>query len=99
MIKRLAYAVRSWHEHQPRLGSFAPCQAWYPIWSSKQVAIVGKGLTYDSGGYNLKPSSGGMMELMKFDMGGAGATIGTARALADIRLENIEVHFIVAACK
>lgn len=65
----------------------------------RQVAIIGKGLTYDSGGYNLKPSSGGMIELMKFDMGGAGATIGAARALADMKLENIEVHFIVAACK
>jgi hypothetical protein len=36
-----------------------------------KLAIVGKGLTYDSGGYNLKPSAGGMIELMKFDMGGA----------------------------
>ena len=35
-----------------------------------KLAIVGKGLTYDSGGYNLKPSAGGMIELMKFDMGG-----------------------------
>ena len=37
-----------------------------------KLAIVGKGLTYDSGGYNLKPSAGGMIELMKFDMGGFG---------------------------
>ena len=36
-----------------------------------KLCIVGKGLTYDSGGYNLKPSAGGMIELMKFDMGGA----------------------------
>ena len=36
-----------------------------------KLAIVGKGLTYDSGGYNLKPSAGGMIELMKFDMGGS----------------------------
>ncbi|KAH8048422.1 manganese ion binding protein [Aureococcus anophagefferens] len=36
-----------------------------------KLCIVGKGLTYDSGGYNLKPSAGGSIELMKFDMGGA----------------------------
>jgi len=32
------------------------------------VAIVGKGLTFDSGGYNLKAGAGSMIELMKFDM-------------------------------
>ena len=43
-------------------------------------AIVGKGVTFDSGGYSLKPSDG--MVTMKADMGGAGAVIGTMRALA-----------------
>ena len=45
----------------------------------KKVAVVGKGLTFDSGGYNIKAGAGSMIELMKFDMGGAGATLG-ARA-------------------
>ena len=35
------------------------------------VALVGKGLTFDSGGYNIKAGPGSMIELMKFDMGGA----------------------------
>ena len=37
-----------------------------------KVALVGKGLTFDSGGYNLKAGPGSMIELMKFDMGGCG---------------------------
>jgi leucyl aminopeptidase len=44
------------------------------------VAFIGKGVTFDSGGLSLKPSSG--MEEMKFDMAGSAAVIGTIRALA-----------------
>lgn len=36
--------------------------------ASKTVAIVGKGLTFDSGGYNLKAGPGSMIEMMKTDM-------------------------------
>ena len=50
---------------------------------------MGKGLTFDSGGYNLKV--GGMIEMMKFDMGGAGAVLGAAQALAGIKPEGVEV--------
>jgi leucyl aminopeptidase len=48
--------------------------------SKKPVALVGKGVTFDSGGISLKPGAG--MEMMKFDMGGAAAVIGTMKALA-----------------
>lgn len=60
----------------------------------KKLAIVGKGLTFDSGGYNLKvgPSS---IEMMKTDMGGAGATFGAAKAIAELK-PDVEVHFISA---
>jgi leucyl aminopeptidase len=44
------------------------------------VAFVGKGITFDSGGISIKPSQG--MEDMKWDMAGAGAVIGTMKALA-----------------
>jgi leucyl aminopeptidase len=44
------------------------------------LAIVGKGVTFDSGGISIKPSKG--MEDMKWDMGGAGTVIGLMRALA-----------------
>ena len=44
------------------------------------LAIVGKGVTFDSGGISLKPGPG--MEDMKWDMGGAGAVVGAMKALA-----------------
>ncbi|KAJ8602502.1 hypothetical protein CTAYLR_001254 [Chrysophaeum taylorii] len=63
------------------------------------LVLIGKGLTYDSGGYNLKPSQGGMIELMKFDMGGAAAVLGTASAIAALEIPDVTVHVIVAACE
>ncbi len=44
------------------------------------IALVGKGVTFDSGGISLKPGAG--MEDMKWDMGGAGAVAGAMLALA-----------------
>ena len=64
----------------------------------KKVAIVGKGLTFDSGGYNIKAGAGSMIEKMKFDMGGAGAVLGAARSIAELAPQ-VETHFIVAACE
>eukprot|EP00550_Attheya_septentrionalis_P007191 CAMPEP_0198285918 /NCGR_PEP_ID=MMETSP1449-20131203/5147_1 /TAXON_ID=420275 /ORGANISM="Attheya septentrionalis, Strain CCMP2084" /LENGTH=625 /DNA_ID=CAMNT_0043983531 /DNA_START=79 /DNA_END=1956 /DNA_ORIENTATION=- len=62
----------------------------------KKVGIVGKGLLFDTGGYNIKTA---MMELMKFDCGGAAAVFGAARATAALAPEGVEAHFIVAACE
>merc|ERR1719408_384316 len=70
-----------------------------PGGASKKVAFVGKGLTFDSGGYNIKAGAGSMIEKMKFDMGGAGAVLGAARTLAEVRPAGVEVHFIVASCE
>lgn len=64
-----------------------------------KVALVGKGLTFDSGGYNLKSGAGSMIELMKFDMGGCGAVLGCAKAISQLRPKNVEVHFISAVCE
>jgi leucyl aminopeptidase len=60
----------------------------------KKLAIVGKGLTFDSGGYNLKVGASSI-EMMKTDMGGAGATFGAAKAIAQLK-PDVEVHFISA---
>ncbi len=60
----------------------------------KRLAIVGKGLTFDSGGYNLKVGASSI-EMMKTDMGGAGATFGAAKAIAQLK-PDVEVHFISA---
>lgn len=48
--------------------------------SKKPVVLIGKGVTFDTGGISIKPSAG--MEAMKWDMGGAGAVAGAMRALA-----------------
>ena len=64
----------------------------------KRLVMIGKGLTFDSGGYNLKVGAS-QIEKMKYDMGGSAAVIGAARAIGELRPEDVEVHFIVAACE
>jgi leucyl aminopeptidase len=62
---------------------------------SRKLALVGKGLTFDSGGLNIKgPGSG--IEMMKVDMGGAAAVLGAAKAIGQLQ-PRAEVHFISAA--
>lgn len=51
----------------------------------KPVVLVGKGITFDTGGISLKP--GAEMDEMKFDMCGAASVIGTMRAVAEMRLK------------
>ena len=51
---------------------------------SAPIALVGKGITFDTGGISLKPS--GEMDEMKFDMCGAAAVLGTLQAVAQMRL-------------
>ncbi|CAL5021872.1 unnamed protein product [Urochloa decumbens] len=65
----------------------------------RKLAIVGKGLTFDSGGYNIKASPVATIELMKWDMGGSAAVFGAAKALGQIKPPGVEVHFIAAACE
>ena len=60
------------------------------------IVLVGKGITFDSGGISIKP--GAAMDEMKFDMCGAASVIGTMRALAELKLK-INVVGVVAACE
>lgn len=53
--------------------------------SKDRTVIVGKGVTYDTGGLNLKPT--GSMETMKCDMSGAAAALGTIHAAAALKLK------------
>jgi leucyl aminopeptidase len=62
--------------------------------SKKKIVLIGKGLTYDSGGLDIKTA--GHMRDMKSDMGGSATMFGTALALAKLGLENVEVHWISA---
>ncbi len=65
-----------------------------PVKSRKKVAIVGKGITFDSGGLCLKPADS--MRTMKMDMAGAAVVLGTMKALGELT-PSINVHGIVPA--
>ncbi len=62
--------------------------------SSETIAIVGKGVTFDTGGISIKPSDG--MEKMKYDMAGGATTIGAMRAIAQLK-PSVNVIGIVPA--
>lgn len=61
-----------------------------------RVAVVGKGITFDSGGISLKPSD--KLDEMKMDMAGAAAVLGLFRSLSIIDVP-IEVHGVIPACE
>ncbi|MFG6449138.1 leucyl aminopeptidase [Roseateles sp. BYS180W] len=64
--------------------------------SQAPVVLVGKGITFDSGGISLKP--GADMDEMKFDMGGAASVLGTLRAVAELK-PKVNLVAIIAACE
>jgi leucyl aminopeptidase len=64
--------------------------------SKAPTVIVGKGVTFDTGGISLKP--GASMDEMKMDMSGAAATLGALQAIADLKLK-VNVVGIVAAAE
>lgn len=67
-----------------------------PKKTKKKLAIVGKGITFDSGGLSLKPADA--MMTMKCDMGGAAAVLGMFATLAALA-PRVEVHGIIAAAE
>ncbi|HEX9653323.1 MAG TPA: leucyl aminopeptidase [bacterium] len=71
-------------EHKPSKGKLAT------------VVLVGKGITFDSGGISIKPSD--RMEEMKFDMSGGAAVIGTMRAVAQLGMP-LHVVGLIPACE
>ena len=60
------------------------------------LVLVGKGITFDTGGISLKP--GPEMDEMKFDMGGAASVVGTMRAVAQLK-PKVNLVGIIAACE
>ena len=60
------------------------------------VVLVGKGITFDSGGISIKPSP--EMDEMKFDMGGAASVLGTFRAIGELK-PRINVVGLIPACE
>ena len=59
------------------------------------VVLVGKGITFDTGGISIKPSA--EMDEMKFDMGGAASVLGTLRAVAELK-PKLNLVVIVPSC-
>ena len=60
------------------------------------VALVGKGITFDSGGISIKPSAA--MDEMKFDMCGAASVLGTLKAAAELKL-GINLVGVIPSCE
>jgi leucyl aminopeptidase len=75
--------------HAPRLMHLAWGDPSHPV-----LAVVGKGVCFDSGGLDIKPSSG--MRLMKKDMGGAAHAIALAGLIMGARLK-VRLHVLVPA--
>ena len=69
-------------------GSDAPPRlvklTYSPAGAKKHIALVGKGITFDSGGLSIKP--GASMQTMKLDMAGAAAVVATTAAIAELGL-------------
>ena len=62
----------------------------------RKIALVGKGITFDAGGLDIKPATS--MLNMKDDMTGAATVLSVIRAVAELKLD-IEVHAISALCE
>ena len=78
-------------EHAPRLIELEWGDPSHP-----RVAIVGKGITFDTGGLDIKPSTG--MRLMKKDMGGAAHALALAELIMAAHLP-VRLHMLVAAAE
>ena len=84
----LAVGRASRHETQLMHLSYKPKNP------NKVISLIGKGLTYDSGGLSLKP--GASMVTMKMDKAGACAVLGILKAVSELKLD-VEVHAFVGA--
>jgi leucyl aminopeptidase len=64
--------------------------------SHKPIVLVGKGITFDTGGISLKPSAG--LEGMKYDMSGAASVLGTLQAVAEMKLR-LNLVAVIPSCE
>ncbi len=90
----LIVAVGKGSEHPPRLAHLIYRGAGE---IKRRIALVGKGVTFDTGGYSIKP--GASMLNMHCDMAGAAAVIGAAKAIGELQPAGVEVHFIVPSAE
>ncbi len=85
-------AVGQGSVHEPKLIHME----YKPQNAKKKIAIVGKGITFDAGGLDLKPPLS--MLTMRDDMSGAAAVISTMKAISELK-PDVELHAVVAACE
>ncbi len=85
-------AVGSGSMQEPKLVTLD----YSPAGAKKSIALVGKGITFDSGGLNLKPAT--HIETMKMDMAGAAVVLGVIKAAAQLKLP-IRIIGIFPACE
>ncbi len=78
--------------HEPK---FIIAEYWGGKKSEKPTVLVGKGITFDSGGLSIKP--GNWMTEMKFDMLGAAAVLGAIKVAADLKLKKNIVALVPTA--
>jgi len=68
---------------------------YMPVKNKQPIVLVGKGITFDTGGISLKPSPN--MDEMKYDMSGAGSVLGTMKALAEMNINKNVIGIIACA--
>ena len=68
---------------------------YMPVKRKPPIVLVGKGITFDTGGISIKPSAN--MDEMKFDMSGAGSVLGAIRACAEMRIKTNIVGVIACS--
>lgn len=93
---RAFLAVAQGSHHEPYVMHLTYTPLGSPAGRRPKIFLVGKGITFDSGGLSLKPADA--METMKIDMAGAATVLGVFRVLARLQ-PVVEVHGVVAACE
>ncbi len=63
----------------------------------KKIALVGKGLTFDAGGLDIKPSN--FMRNMKLDKAGAASVLGIMKAIGEYKPDDLEIHAFIGAAE
>jgi leucyl aminopeptidase len=82
-------------QYQPAADQPARNQPDQPAQADRHVVLIGKGITFDSGGLSLKPNDG--MKLMKTDMAGGAAVIGAMSALGRLGVRTRVTGLVAAA--
>jgi len=89
------WAVAKGSEQPPALIVMTYTPAKAPAEGAPVLGLVGKGITFDTGGISIKPADG--MEKMKYDMAGAAAMIGAMRAIAELKPANKVISVVCSA--